>query len=112
LAVVFSRSFNSNLIGECQRGVIFRLGRINGVMTRDVLILPVLDQSTSEYPHSMIEPQETVTADSVTIKVNAVLYYRILIHQKLLIRLVNLLISCLYAALNWLYARCRAKYPG
>lgn len=36
-----------------------------------------------------IEPQETVTADSVTIKVNAVLYYRILDPSKAINRVEN-----------------------
>jgi regulator of protease activity HflC (stomatin/prohibitin superfamily) len=44
-------------------------------------IIPVLDQKTQVDVRTRtvdIEPQETVTSDSVTIKVNAVLYYRII----------------------------------
>jgi len=67
---------------EYQRGVIFRLGRIKGVMGPGLYwIIPIVDQKTQVDIRTKtvnIEPQETVTADSVTIRVNAVLYYRIL----------------------------------
>jgi len=69
------------------RGVIFRLGRIRDVRGPGMYwILPVrpkvqLDIRTKTVN---IEPQETVTADSVTIKVNAVLYYRILDPSKVI----------------------------
>lgn len=67
---------------EYQRGVIFRLGRVRGVMGPGLYyILPLVDQKALVDIRTKtvsIEPQETVTADSVTIKVSAVLYYRIL----------------------------------
>lgn len=67
---------------EYQRGVIFRLGRLNGVRGPGLYwIIPALDQKIQLDIRTKtidIEPQETVTADSVTIRVNAVLYYRIL----------------------------------
>ncbi|WP_242046499.1 SPFH domain-containing protein [Cylindrospermum sp. FACHB-282] len=66
---------------EYQRGVIFRLGRIKGLRGPGLYwIIPLIDQKTQVDIRTKtvsIEPQETVTADSVTIKVNAVLYYRI-----------------------------------
>src|SRR5512136_1340113 len=67
---------------EYQRGVIFRLGRSAGLRGPGLYwIIPWVDQKTQVDVRTKtvnIEPQETVTADSVTIKVNAVLYYRIL----------------------------------
>jgi len=66
---------------EYQRGVIFRLGRVSGLRGPGLYwIIPLIDQKTQIDIRTKtvnIEPQETVTADSVTIKVNAVLYYRI-----------------------------------
>lgn len=67
---------------EYQRGVIFRLGRTKGVMGPGLYwIIPIVDQKVQLDIRTKtvnIEPQETVTADSVTVKVNAVLYYRIM----------------------------------
>ncbi len=67
---------------EYQRGVIFRLGRSKGTMGPGMYwIMPFVDQKVQVDIRTKtvnIEPQETITADSVTIRVNAVLYYRIL----------------------------------
>ncbi|MBF2079694.1 MAG: slipin family protein [Synechococcales cyanobacterium T60_A2020_003] len=67
---------------EYQRGVIFRLGRYKGTMGPGIYwIIPGVDQKVQVDIRTKtvdITPQEAVTADSVTIRVNAVLYYRIL----------------------------------
>jgi len=67
---------------EYQRGVIFRLGRFHKVKGPGLYwTVPVVDEKVRVDVRTKtvdIKPQETVTADSVTIKVNAVLYYRIL----------------------------------
>lgn len=78
---------------EYQRGVIFRLGRIRGVRGPGLYwVIPVMDQKAQLDIRTKtvnIEPQETVTADSVTIRVNAVLYYRILDPAKAITRVEN-----------------------
>jgi regulator of protease activity HflC (stomatin/prohibitin superfamily) len=67
---------------EYQRGVIYRLGRYRNIQGPGMYwIIPLVDQKTKIDIRTKtvdIIPQEAVTADSVTIKVNAVLYYRIL----------------------------------
>jgi regulator of protease activity HflC (stomatin/prohibitin superfamily) len=82
LAMLVLSSLGIKLDREYQRGVIFRLGRTKGVMGPGLYwIIPFVDQKVQLDVRTKtvsIEPQETVTADSVTIKVNAVLYYRIL----------------------------------
>ncbi len=66
---------------EYQRGIIFRLGRFSGVKGPGLYwVIPLVDQKVRVDIRTKtvdIESQETVTRDSVTIKVNAVLYYRI-----------------------------------
>jgi regulator of protease activity HflC (stomatin/prohibitin superfamily) len=78
---------------EYQRGVIFRLGRVRGVLGPGMYwIVPWIDQKVQIDVRTRtvnIEPQETVTADSVTIRVNAVLYYRILDPSKAINRVEN-----------------------
>jgi regulator of protease activity HflC (stomatin/prohibitin superfamily) len=67
---------------EYQRGVIFRLGRYQDTKGPGLYwIIPLVDQKMQLDIRTKtvdIAPKETVTADSVTLKVNAVLYYRIL----------------------------------
>jgi regulator of protease activity HflC (stomatin/prohibitin superfamily) len=78
---------------EYQRGMIFRLGRAQGVRGPGLYwIIPGIDQKVQVDVRTRttnIEPQETVTADSVTIRVNAVLYYRILDPAKAINKVEN-----------------------
>ncbi|MBD2440708.1 slipin family protein [Nostoc sp. FACHB-110] len=91
---------------EYQRGVIFRLGRINGVRGPGVYwVFPLVEQKSQidiRTKTVTIEPQETVTADSVTIKVNAVLYYRILDPSKAINKVENYQIAVYQTALTTL----------
>lgn len=78
---------------EYQRGVIFRLGRFHGVRGPGLYwIIPLIDQRTRVDIRTRtvdIEAQETVTSDSVTIRVNAVLYYRVTEPEKAVISVAD-----------------------
>jgi regulator of protease activity HflC (stomatin/prohibitin superfamily) len=91
---------------EYQRGVIFRLGRTRGVKGPGLYwIMPFVDQKVQLDIRTKtvnIEPQETVTADSVTIRVNAVLYYRILDPEKAINRVENYQMAVYQVALTTL----------
>ena len=80
-AVVIFLLCGLRLDQEYQRGVIFRLGRYHGVKGPGLYwIIPIIDRKVRVDIRTTtvdIESQETVTRDSVTIKVNAVLYYRV-----------------------------------
>jgi regulator of protease activity HflC (stomatin/prohibitin superfamily) len=91
---------------EYQRGVIFRLGRSRALMGPGMYwIVPWVDQKVQVDVRTRtvsIEPQETVTADSVTIRVNAVLYYRILDPTKAINRVENFEMAVYQIALTTL----------
>ncbi|MCA9179070.1 MAG: slipin family protein [Planctomycetales bacterium] len=78
---------------EYERGVIFRLGRFHSVRGPGLYwVIPFLDQKTQVDIRTRtvdIEAQETVTSDSVTIRVNAVLYYRITEPEKAVISVAD-----------------------
>lgn len=104
--VIFLSLFGFKLDREYQRGVIFRLGRIGGVRGPGLYwIIPLVDQKTQVDIRTKtvnIEPQETVTADSVTIKVNAVLYYRILDPSRAINKVENYQLAVYQTALTTL----------
>lgn len=91
---------------EYERGVIFRLGRVQGLRGPGLYwIVPWVDQKMQIDVRTKtvnIEPQETVTADSVTIRVNAVLYYRILDPIKAINRVENYQMAVYQIALTTL----------
>lgn len=104
--LIFLTATGLKLDREYQRGVIFRLGRIKGVRGPGLYwIFPILDQKTQldiRTKTVTVEPQETVTADSVTIKVNAVLYYRILDPSKAINKVENYEVAVYQTALTTL----------
>ena len=74
------------IVREYERGVIFRLGRLVGARGPGLfLIIPLfevmvkIDLRVSVFD---VTPQEVITKDNVTAKVNAVVYYRVLDPEK------------------------------
>ncbi len=69
------------IIPEYERGVQFRLGRLVGVKGPGlILIIPIIDRIEKVSLRIIVDnvpPQEVITRDNVTCKVNAVLYYRV-----------------------------------
>jgi regulator of protease activity HflC (stomatin/prohibitin superfamily) len=66
---------------EYERAIVFRLGRFNSIRGPGLYYnIPLLEWQRKVDMRTVtvnVEPQETITKDSVTIKVNAVLWYRI-----------------------------------
>jgi regulator of protease activity HflC (stomatin/prohibitin superfamily) len=91
---------------EYKRGVLFRLGRYHSIKGPGVYwVLPGIDQKTQVDIRTKtvdIDPQETVTADSVTIKVNAVLFYRIIDPAKAINKVENYNVAVYQAAMTTL----------
>jgi regulator of protease activity HflC (stomatin/prohibitin superfamily) len=78
---------------EYQRGVVFRLGRFLGVRGPGLYwIIPLIDWQQKVDIRTVtreIEQQDTITKDSVTVKVNAVLWYRIVNPEKAIVAVEN-----------------------
>src|SRR3954453_20125636 len=79
---------------EYQRGVVFRLGRYTGVRGPGLFwIMPLGIERWVNIDIRIAtvsaEQQETITRDSVTIKVNAVLWYKIVDPAKSVIAVTN-----------------------
>ncbi len=91
---------------EYERGVIFRLGRFNSIRGPGMYwVIPLVDQKAQVDIRTKtvdIAPQEAVTADSVTIKVNAVLFYRILDASKAVNKVENYQMAVYQAAMTTL----------
>jgi regulator of protease activity HflC (stomatin/prohibitin superfamily) len=69
------------VLNEYERGVIFRLGRIIGAKGPGLII--TLD----------IPPQDVITRDNVTIKVNAVVYFRVVDPNRAIVEVENYLMA-------------------
>lgn len=78
---------------EYQRSIVFRLGRFQGIKGPGLFwIIPFIDWQRMVDIRTRtvdLEQQETITKDSVTIKVNAVLWFKVLHPDKAVLKVAN-----------------------
>ncbi|MDA9409357.1 membrane protein [Bradyrhizobium sp. CCBAU 51745] len=78
------------ILREYERGVIFTLGRFTGVKGPGLVILiPVAQQLVKVDLRVMVQvvpPQDVISRDNVSVKVNAVLYFRIVDPERAIIK--------------------------
>ena len=85
------------VLNEYERGVIFRLGRIIGAKGPGLIILiPILDRMVRVDMRTVtmdVPPQDVISRDNVTIKVNAVVYFRVVEPNRAVIEVENFLLA-------------------
>ncbi|GKQ54677.1 slipin family protein [Bradyrhizobium sp. Ce-3] len=78
------------VLREYERGVIFTLGRFTGVKGPGLIILiPVVQQLVKvdlRVVVQVVPPQDVISRDNVSVKVNAVLYFRIVDPERAIIK--------------------------
>jgi regulator of protease activity HflC (stomatin/prohibitin superfamily) len=83
------------ILKEYERGVIFRLGRFSGVKGPGlILLIPIIDKMEKVSLRTValdVPPQDVITKDNVTIKVNAVVYFRVMDPEKAIIEVEDYL---------------------
>jgi regulator of protease activity HflC (stomatin/prohibitin superfamily) len=86
-----------NIVNEYQRVVVFRLGRL--VAARGpglVLIIPLIERAVRMDLRVVtldVPPQDVITRDNVSVKVNAVVYFRVLDPNKALVNVENFMFA-------------------
>jgi regulator of protease activity HflC (stomatin/prohibitin superfamily) len=82
---------------EYERGVVFRLGRLLGIKGPGLFILiPFIDKAVKVDLRTItlnVPPQEVITRDNVTVKVNAVAYFRVIDAAKAIVQVENYLVA-------------------
>ncbi len=85
------------VLNEYERGVIFRLGRISDAKGPGLIILiPWIDQMVRVDLRTVtlnVPPQDVISRDNVTIKVNAVVYFRVVEPSRAVIEVENYLMA-------------------
>ena len=83
------------ILNEYERGVIFRLGRLIGAKGPGLIILiPLIDRMQKVSLRLVtldVPPQDIITRDNVSVKVNAVLYFRVMESNKAVVEVENFL---------------------
>ena len=86
------------ILREYERGVVFRLGRLigNGGVKGPglILLIPIIDKMVKVSLRTVVmdvPPQDVITQDNVSIKVNAVVYFRVIEPQNAIVQVENYL---------------------
>src|SRR5210317_138485 len=91
--VIFFLSAALRILNEYERGVIFRLGRLIQAKGPGLIILiPVIDKMIKVSLRLIamdVDPQDVITRDNVSVKVNAVIYFRVIDSIKAIIEVEN-----------------------
>ena len=95
LAVIIIAFLSIRVLREYQRGVVFQLGRFWAVKGPGLFFLiPVVQQMVKVDLRTVVldvPPQDVITRDNVSVKVNAVVYFRVVDPQKAIIQVVDFL---------------------
>ena len=83
------------ILPEYERGVLFRLGRLAGMRGPGLFfIIPGVDRLVRVSLRTVVfdvPPQDVITRDNVTVKVSAVIYFRVMIADKAIVEVENYL---------------------
>ncbi len=112
VAVAFAGLISSiiKVLNEYERAVIFRLGRVIGIKGPGLIILiPFIDKMVKVSLRTVtldIPGQDVITRDNVSVKVNAVLYFRVVAPKRAIIEIENYLFATSQLAQTTLRSVC------
>ncbi len=85
------------VVNEYERGVIFRLGRVTGAKGPGLFfIVPLIDKMVKVNLQTVtadIPPQDVITKDNVTLRVNAVTYFNVVDPVRAVVAIQNYLVA-------------------
>jgi len=108
--LIFFLSAAIKILREYERGVVFRLGRV--IKTKGpglVIIIPIIDKLVRVSLRLVtmdVPPQDVITKDNVTLKVNAVIYFRVMDPNNAIIEVENYLFATSQLAQTTLRSVC------
>ncbi len=98
------------VLKEFERGVVFRLGRLVGARGPGVIyVLPILETIVRVDLRTVtfdVPPQDVITKDNVSVKVNAVLYFRVVDPQRAIVEVADYLFATSQLAQTTLRSVC------
>jgi len=102
LIVVVFLSAAIRILREYQRGVVFTLGRFSGVKGPGlILLIPYVQQMVKvdlRVVVQVVPAQDVISRDNVSVKVNAVLYFRIVDPERAVIKVEDFLAATIQLA--------------
>jgi regulator of protease activity HflC (stomatin/prohibitin superfamily) len=110
ILIVFFLATAIRILREYERGVIFRLGRV--IKTKGpglIILIPIIDKMVKVSLRLVtmdVPSQDVITRDNVSVKVNAVIYFRVMDSNKAVIEVENYLFATSQLAQTTLRSVC------
>lgn len=93
IALIIVLAMSIRVLREYERGVVFQLGRFWGVKGPGlIIVIPVLQQMVRVDLRTIVldvPTQDVISRDNVSVKVNAVIYFRVVDPEKAIIQVAN-----------------------
>lgn len=97
IPVIVLLAMSVRILSEYERGVVFRLGRIVDARGPGlILLIPIIERMVRVDLRTItldVPPQDVITRDNVTIKVNAVVYFKVMDSNRAVIEVENYLMA-------------------
>src|SRR6478609_4965864 len=97
ILAIYILASSVRVLNEYERGVVFRLGRMVGVRGPGlILLVPFIEKMVKVSLRTVVmdvPPQDVITQDNVSIKVNAVIYFRVIQPDKAIVEVENFLMA-------------------
>lgn len=97
IIVLFILSAAIKILREYERGVIFRLGRLIAAKGPGlILLIPLVDKMVRISLRTVtmdVAPQDVITRDNVSVKVNAVIYFRVIDPRRAVVEVEDFLFA-------------------
>jgi len=95
--VVFILASAIKILREYERAVVFRLGRLIGAKGPGlILLIPIVDRMVRVSLRTIVmdvPPQDVITKDNVSLKVNAVVYFRVVQAEKAIVEVEDYMLA-------------------
>lgn len=93
IAVIALLVCSIRIVKQYEKGIVFRFGRLNSERKPGFnMMVPIADRMTKvslRIVTMVLEPQEVITRDNVTVKVDAVVYFKVIDPVKVIINVEN-----------------------
>ncbi len=93
VASVTLLAISIRIVKQYERGVVLRFGKLFSIRDPGFnMIIPIIDRMTKvslRIVTMVLQPQEVITKDNVTVKVDAVVYYKVIDPVKAVINVEN-----------------------
>jgi regulator of protease activity HflC (stomatin/prohibitin superfamily) len=110
LVALFLLFSGIKIFKEFERGVVFRLGRLVGARGPGITyVIPLIEQFQRVDLRTVtmdVPPQDVITRDNVSVKVSAVIYFRVLDPQRAVVEVVDYLFATSQLAQTTLRSVC------